>query len=134
MGWGIRVPCIISWPGQIASGQVRDQMACSIDLFPTIVNYCQAKLPKRKLDGRDISEIIDSENASSPHDILYWMKGKNWAVRKGQWKLVYDSDESFLSNMQINVTETKNLASDNEDIVQELTDLHQEWVEEVIEQ
>ncbi len=131
---GIRVPCIISWPGRIASGEVRDQLASSIDLFPTIANYCQVDLFEHKIDGIDISALIDSEKVSSPHDIFYWMKGKNWAVRKGPWKMVHHDGEPFLSNMDVDVSETKNLADENSDIVEELTDLHQEWVEEVVEQ
>ncbi len=131
---GIRVPCIISWPGHIAKGEVRDQIACSIDLLPTIAKYCQAKLPQRKLDGKDISAIIDSDKTKSPHEILYWMKDKKWAVRKGQWKLVNDDGEPFLSDMSKDVTETKNLASENEGIVGELTELHKDWIKEVVVQ
>ena len=32
---GIRVPCIVSWPGTIPEGEVRGQVAASIDWLPT---------------------------------------------------------------------------------------------------
>jgi len=131
---GIRVPCIISWPGKIPQGGVRNQVTSSIDLLPTIAGYCHADLPDRKIDGNDMRSVIGSEKAPSPHKMLYWMKGKNWAVRKGPWKLVYHEGESFLSNIDADVSETENMANENGDIVGELTDLHQEWVKEVVEQ
>jgi arylsulfatase A-like enzyme len=128
---GIRVPCIMSWPGHIPEDEVRDQIACSIDLLPTIAGYCNVEIPSRKLDGRDIQKVIDSENAQTPHNILYWMKGENWAVRKGPWKLVYQDKETFLSNMDIDVTESENLVEANAMIVEELNALHHNWLKEV---
>jgi len=129
---GIRLPCIISWPGTIPQGEVRKQIACSIDLFPTIAGYCGAALPPRRLDGLDIHNLIMSAASVSPHQILYWMKDNNWAVRKGRWKYVSQDEEKLLSDMEKDVTETKNLAAEHPDIVRELTELHMKWVKEVL--
>ena len=85
---GLRVPCIISWPGHVPEGKVKDQLVCSIDLMPTLAEYCHVELPTRKIDGKSIAPIIASDNAKSPHPIMHWMLGKMWAVREGKWKLV----------------------------------------------
>jgi len=130
---GIRVPSIVSWPGQVPEGAVRDQIACSIDWLPTIAEYCGVTLPNRKIDGKSIVSLINSAEEKSPHEIMHWMLGKTWAVRQGKWKLVYDK-ELFLSNMEKDVTETKNLAKQYPNIVNRLKKLHVEWVEEVKQQ
>ena len=32
----MRVPCIVRWPGHVAAGRTSDELAASIDLFPTL--------------------------------------------------------------------------------------------------
>ncbi|MFH1716689.1 MAG: sulfatase-like hydrolase/transferase [Planctomycetota bacterium] len=138
---GIRVPCIVSWPGHIPQNAVRDQMAISIDWMPTIAEYCGVKPPDVEIDGKSIKSVIDSENASSPHEVLHWETGKHWAVRQGDWKLVHNGPatdykgrnipqvENFLSNMAEDVTETKNIAEIHPEVVERLTNLHDKWLE-----
>jgi arylsulfatase A-like enzyme len=142
---GIRVPCIVSWPGHIPQGAVRDQAAISIDWMPTIAHYCQVPLPARKIDGESIAQMIQSADAASPHDILHWETrgSKHWAVRAGDWKLVHGGPATayqgktlpaardFVSNMREDVTETKNLAAQHPDVVERLTRLHVEWAKQV---
>jgi arylsulfatase A len=140
---GIRLPCIVSWPGRIPQNAVRDQMAISFDWMPTIAEYCGVPLPDRAVDGKSIVPIIASAEAKSPHKVLHWETGKHWAVREGDWKLVHNGPatdqngrktpqtQDFLSDLAEDVTETKNLAAQNPDIVARLTKLHQQWAKEV---
>lgn len=146
---GIRVPCIVSWPGRIPEGAVRDQMAISFDWMPTIAHYCGVRLPDRKIDGQNIAPLIAAADAQTPHDVLHWETGgkkKHWVVREGEWKLVVNgpateykgkklpAEKEFLSNMSQDVTETKNLAKQYPEIVKRLTQLHNEWARQVNEQ
>lgn len=143
---GIRLPCIVSWPGRIPQSAVRDRMAASIDWMPTIAEYCNVPLPSREIDGKSIVPMIESEDAPSPHDVLHWETGKHWAVREGDWKLVHNGPaterddrkipqvENFLSNLVGDVTETRNLAADHPEIVKRLTNLHEEWAQQVEQQ
>jgi len=140
---GIRIPCIVSWPGRIPKGAVRDQVAISIDWMPTIAEYCGVPVPQGKIDGKSITAVIESENAPSPHHVLHWESGKHWAVREGDWKLVHNGPasehqgkkipkvENFLSNIADDVTETRNGTDDQPNIVQRLTRLHDEWTQYV---
>ena len=137
---GIRIPCIVSWPGRIPQKTVRNQVAVSIDWMPTIAEYCGVKLPNINIDGKNIAPLIESADAPSPHEVLHWETGKHWAVRKGDWKLVHNGPATdykgkkipkvvnFLSNIAKDVTETKNLAKEHPEIVQRLTDLHNKWL------
>ncbi|MCP4711638.1 MAG: sulfatase, partial [Planctomycetes bacterium] len=51
---GVRVPCIMRWPGRIPQGTVCDKMAATIDLLPTLAAVTSAPLPKNKIDGVNI--------------------------------------------------------------------------------
>jgi len=144
---GIRVPAIVSWPGHFPQNAVRDQMVVSIDWLPTIAYYCGAKI-NHKIDGENISAVIESDKAASPHKTFFWDRGKDghWAVRDGDWKLVKNGPatkdrgldlppaETFLSNLAEDVTETKNLADKYPEIVQRLTKLHEKWIAEASQQ
>jgi arylsulfatase A len=139
---GIRIPCIVSWPGRIPQNAVRNQVAASIDWMPTIAEYCGVKPSDVKIDGVSIKSIIDSDDTQTPHKVIHWETGKHWAVREGDWKLVHNGPateykgrqipqvENFLSNMAEDVTETKNLAKKHPEIVKRLTLLHNEWLSE----
>ena len=143
---GIRVPCIVSRPGTIPQNAVRDQVAISIDWMPTIAEHCGVPVPDRKIDGLSITSVIESADAPSPHEVLYWESNKHWAVREGNWKLVHDGPATeenghkipkvadFLSDMADDVTETKNLATLHPDIVTRLTDFHEAWIQDVQQQ
>ena len=140
---GIRIPCIVSWPGRIPKNAVRKQVAVSIDWMPTIAEYCSVKLPDINIDGKSIVPMIEEADAPSPHDILYWETGRHWAVREGNWKLVHNGPateykgrkipqvEDFLSNMAEDVTETQNIAEEHPEKVKRLTALHNQWRKEV---
>lgn len=86
---GLRVPCIVRWPGRIAPGRVSDEIATSMDLFPTLAALCGAELPSdRTIDGRDISDLWFDPAATSPHEaFFYYWQNDLEAVRAGQWKL-----------------------------------------------
>jgi len=102
------------------------------------------KMPDRKIDGKSIVPVIESPDAPSPHKVLHWetSRGKHWAVREGNWKLVHNGPatdykdrklpkaENFLSNIAQDATETKNLAKSNPDIVKPLTNLQKQWLKE----
>ena len=140
---GIRVPCIVSLPGTIPEGEVRGQVAASIDWLPTIAHYCGVAAPDRVLDGKNIADVIASADAASPHGVLCWQVDKQWAVREGDWKLVVNgpastrngneipAQEFFLSNLAEDPGESRNLAAEKPEIVARLAQIHEKWVEDV---
>ena len=34
---GMRVPCIVRWPGQVPAGKVENELMSGLDWFPTLV-------------------------------------------------------------------------------------------------
>jgi arylsulfatase A len=86
---GVRVPCVMSWPGKIPAGTVCREPAMTIDILPTLAKLAGAELPKLPIDGLDIWPLIARQtDAVSPHDALYFYWGQHLqAVRSGRWKL-----------------------------------------------
>ena len=60
----------------------------SIDLLPTVAGLIGAKLPERRIDGKDVWPLFTSDEAKSPHEAYYLYYGMQLqAVRQGKWKL-----------------------------------------------
>jgi arylsulfatase A-like enzyme len=86
---GVRVPCIMRWPGRIPAGRVCDEMLSAMDLMPSITTLLEQPLPKVKFDGKNILPVLlDEPGAKSPHEALFFYSGSELhAVRSGKWKL-----------------------------------------------
>jgi arylsulfatase len=85
---GVRVPCLVRWPGRIRPGTVCREMASSMDILPTVAGAAGARLPSRPIDGLDLRPLLLGETASSPRRELYLYYGRDLhAVRRGRWKL-----------------------------------------------
>jgi arylsulfatase A-like enzyme len=146
---GIRVPAMISWPGTLPEGEVRDQLATGLDWFPTVAELCDVPLPKRRLDGRSLVPVIRSATASTPHNVMHWQSGRGmkrrpqWAVREGDWKLLGNpidtsktaplqpQDERMLINLKTDPGERRNLRDQHPEILQRLEQLHDQWLKDV---
>jgi len=137
---GIRVPAIISWPGHLPRGETRAALAHGADWFPTLASICGVKIPSgRKLDGKDLTAVIASSGASSPHEALEWRLEDQWAVAKGPWKLIHrpndiakdgppldtESKEWFLVNVEDDPAESRSVAKKHPEIIAELKAIHE---------
>ncbi|MDB4384831.1 sulfatase [Opitutaceae bacterium] len=145
MEGGHRVPGIARWPGVIPSGTVSDTTVTSMDLFPLFCDLAEVDLPTdRKIDGRNIRDILQGESTESPHETIAYYNGTNLqAVRQGAWKLhlprtiddqpfwskgkgnnpmkVYLTlDEPLLFNLTEDVGERVNLAARYPEVVKSL--------------
>ena len=85
---GCREPTLAWWPGVIPAGSVCRVPAMTIDLLPTIAHLAGAKLPKRRIDGKNVWPLFVEDEAKSPHEAYYFYYGNQLqAVRSGKWKL-----------------------------------------------
>ncbi|BDS08844.1 arylsulfatase [Oceaniferula spumae] len=143
---GIRIPMILSMPGTLPEGSMSDDLASTLDIFPTIADLSGLK----KSDLFDGESLIDGTPRSAE---LHWEKnGNDWAVRKGKWKLHRSSgwnhstytldDKNMASPAKENVTYPKglllynvvddpgcttNLADKHPEVVAMLLELHNKW-------
>jgi arylsulfatase A len=140
---GFRVSCLMRWPETIPAGTVCREVAGTIDLLPTFAKLCQAPLPKHKIDGKDITDLMTGKaDAKSPHEVLYHYDGGNRlvAVRRGKWKLMFPQTynsptpgsggipgpgnrktlDLSLFDLEADIGETTNLAAQHPKVVQRL--------------
>ena len=140
---GIRVPAMIRWPDKIPAGQVRGQMSISVDWLPTLAEFAEVPLPNRKLDGKSLVKVIQSDKAKSQHSEFHWMgSGRNpqWAVREGNWKLIGNprdptvpsplskDNKLFLVNLSNDASEKNNLRNTHPDQLNRLKAIHNRWI------
>lgn len=139
---GIKVPSIISWPGHLPEGEVRDQLASHVDWFPTIVDLCGVSSDNMEVDGRTLVPLIKDANIASPHEELHFdFLFEYWALRKGDWKLIMNPVDvlphgkqnkmkgPFLVNLREDPSETTNLADKCPEKLEELMQARREYVE-----
>lgn len=144
MTWegGIRVPCIVRWPGTIEAGRVSDEIVSSLDLFPTLANLAGASVAEeRAIDGVDQTEFLlgDGEKSARDH-FLYYAGTHLHAVRSENWKLVRKRQakpghlgwwarmidrvpETALYDLDADPSETSNVAAQHPEIVVQLETL-----------
>lgn len=87
---GMRVPCVMRWPGKIPAGKQCNELATSMDLLPTLAKLSGGTIPAdRVIDGKDVWPLISGQpGAKSPHEAFYYyFMGQLAAVRAGDWKL-----------------------------------------------
>lgn len=88
---GVRVPCVMRWPGKIPAGTVCEEPGMHIDLLPTFAGLIGAELPAKAIDGLDLFPLISGvEGAKNPHESywIYYKTNELHAIVKDQWKLV----------------------------------------------
>ena len=96
---GMRVPCVMWWPGKIPGGEVCNELSSTIDILPTIAGLTGAPLPERKIDGLDIWPLMSGKpGAKTPHEVFYYYFGVHLqAVRSGKWKLHFPHDYNIVA-------------------------------------
>lgn len=118
---GFRVPCVMRWPGRIATGKTCDQIAASIDLLPTIAEFSGASLANdRVIDGKSLVPVLEGQpNAKPPRETYFY---RTQAVRSGQWKFMGGK----LFNLQEDVSESIDLAGKYPEVTARLKQLLEE--------
>ncbi len=124
---GIRVPCVIVWPGVTKPGSRSDEMIQSTDFYPTILNALKINLPKEyPVDGVDIAPALRGAPLSRGPIFSYFPNITpvilDWlppaiAVHSGDWKLIRlffqgenGAHSYLLYNLKNDIGETKNLS------------------------
>jgi arylsulfatase A-like enzyme len=121
---GMRVPCIVRWPGPVHAGTTSRELATAMDLLPTLAAIAGAEVPRdRTIDGRDLTAHLRGE-AASPHDAFFYYRGNSLeAVRAGRWKLHVaraDTAVQELYDLEADVGETADVAAQHREVVAEL--------------
>jgi arylsulfatase A len=135
---GIREPMIVKWPKHVKPGTVIDQVGCSIDFFPTILEACGSK-PETKLDGVSLLPVFKGEKLAER--AIYWhyphyanQGGRpGGAIRRGDYKLIefYEDGRRELFDVKKDISESGNLVTQKPEVAKELAAMLDTWRKEV---
>lgn len=129
---GHRVPFVIRWPGKVTPGSINDHTVCLNDLLATAAEVVGAKLPDDA--GEDsvslLSELIGCKSAQTREATVHQSAAGDLAVRQGPWKLVFlKGGKRELYNLEADISETKNVFSEQAEVATKLTALMQAYIE-----
>jgi arylsulfatase B len=107
---GLRIPFMMQWKEKLPAGVVYDPAITSMDLLPTCAAAAGTS-PPGELDGVNLLPYLSGESVGNPHELFFWRQGKKKALRKGDWKVVYDprNGEWALFNLSEDLGEKENL-------------------------
>ena len=143
---GGRVPCVVSWPGKIPSGD-SDELAVHLDFFATFATLTGQTLAEDVvMDSIDISATL-LEKQPSPRELFFFFDGFRdnnlWAVRDREFKLHVHSapscfaaaeshlDEPLLFDMTDDISESHDVAAEHPNRVAQLLALFRAMDEEI---
>lgn len=148
---GIRVPGIVEWPDHIRPGRTTEVPAVTSDILPTLATWAGFGLPEnRNLDGVDLDAIIQGEQRQRNNPIGF-ESAHQLAWTDDRYKLVYVPEFANNADMQAakhgqnpavqydfelydivkDPGETNNIASENPDIVRQMTQQLNAWRQSV---
>ena len=130
---GVRVPCIIYWPGHVPADKQVDGMVHVTDLYPTLLKLAGGSLEQPlPLDGMDMWEVFTGRKPSPRTEVVHNLpnggKGEmgEMSICQGSWKLVGKE----LYDLSVDPGEKTDLAAKHPDISKRLNARLQQLVTE----
>jgi arylsulfatase A len=130
---GHREPFLARWPGKIKPGAVCDDIICLNDLMATSAEIVGAKLPDNA--GEDsvsiLPDLLGTAKGPVREATIHQAPNSDLAIRQGPWKLIFlKNGKRELYNLQNDLSETKDIAEPNPDVVKRLTTLMNRYISE----
>ena len=136
---GIREPMLVKWPGKVAPNTISEETVIIEDFYPTILEMAgiEGVETVQTIDGQSFVSVLKEEKKEGIDERpLFWHYPNEWgpdgpgigassAVRKGDWKFIYfHADRRMeLYNLRLDIGETKNLISEEQDKVREMANI-----------
>ncbi|MFA6830911.1 MAG: arylsulfatase [Bacteroidaceae bacterium] len=135
---GHRIPFIVKWGNRLKGGESTDQLTCMTDIYATLADILDVKKgPRQGLDGESfLPYLLNPEKEKTEHAIIHHSISGQFAIRKGDWKLIdcygsggwspasssnqIDKSKIQLYNMKKDILENTNVAAEYPEIVKEL--------------
>lgn len=146
---GHRVPFVARWPGHIQPGGENQQVICLTDLLATVADITETTTnPSDGVDSYSLLPALLGESGLPVREAtVHHSINGSFAIRKGPWKLILcpgsggwsdpkpDSPDIGtlppyqLYNLESDIGETENLLEQYPEVVAELSDLVQQYIE-----
>ncbi len=138
MEGGMRIPCVVQWPGKIPAGISNNELCTMMDWLPTFAFLAGAQIPQdRIIDGKNIWPLVSgNKDARTPHEFFYYYSmDQLQALREGNWKLhlplenkydggdkhkFYGSSTMKLIDLSKDIKEEHDLSEQHPEVVQRL--------------
>jgi arylsulfatase A len=128
---GIRVPCIVRWPGKVPAGATSDEFLTSLEIFPTLCASTGAKPPGGvPLDGFDMLPVLQGKTRS-PRKEMFWQRRLDKGARVGHWKWVESARGNGLFDLRKDLSENEDLSKERPDMLAKLKSRFQNWKKEM---
>jgi arylsulfatase A-like enzyme len=127
---GIRVPWIVRWPARIPGGRVLSDPVIQLDILPTALAAAGVTpAPAWNLDGVNLLPLLEGKTEHLAPRNLYWRFGTQYAIRKGDWKLVKvrPNDPAMLIDLKRDPGEQQDLTAQFPEKASELHKLWNQW-------
>ena len=126
---GVRVPCIVRWPGRVPTGSVCDEFLSALEITPTIAAAARVALPAGvTMDGFDMLDVL-AGNATTARDEMFWEFRKEQAARVGHWKWVHSAKGSGLFDLSADVGEKNDLSTSRPEVLARVKARFAAWQE-----
>jgi arylsulfatase A-like enzyme len=126
---GLRVPLVLCWPARIRAGGISDQVAITMDWFPTLLEAAGvAADPDHPPDGVSLLPTLTGRAGSVPRT-LFWRYKTNAqrAMRDGDFKYLKIKDNTFLFNVVDDPRERANLKQLRKDVYDRMEAAWHAW-------
>ncbi|MBI5434605.1 MAG: arylsulfatase [Planctomycetes bacterium] len=126
---GHRVPLIVRWPGVVAPGTTSARLVGLVDVFATFASILGAELPASVAeDSVSLLPILRGEDVAVREALVSQSGSGVLALRSGKWKAIFgpgsgapDGSGPSLFDLEVDPSETRDLAAASVDEVQRLT-------------
>ena len=124
---GLRVPCLVRWPGRIPAGTVCREFLTSLEVFPTLVRAAGGELPDDVvLDGFDMTAILAGRQ-KSPRREMFWERRGDRAARVANWKWVESARGCGLFDLAEDIGEQRDLSPQKPDVLRRVKERFVAW-------
>lgn len=127
---GLRVPCLVRWPGHIQPATRISQIAGAIDLLPTLCSLAGVPVVGEKpLDGRDLKPLLCGPSAEWPERMLFSQLNNRVTVRTQRYRL---DPEGALYDMQADPEQKEDVSKRDASVAKQLGAAVADWKKEVL--
>ncbi|MHC4684111.1 MAG: sulfatase-like hydrolase/transferase [Planctomycetota bacterium] len=127
---GVRVPCLMRWPGHVKPGTRISQIAGAIDLLPTFADIAGIPIVgSKRLDGISIKPLILGTAKKWPDRMIFSHQKGRVSVRTQQYRLDHTGK---LFDMTTDPGQYHDISREKPEVAAELSKAVARWKQEVL--